>query len=378
MFEQFRWYYNTVLTIVYLHFNDKNKHITDKNKYSARTIRDLVMKYDYIEEIKDNFCFQDYVYNEDRKAFPKPEWWDKVHSRLPRGAVNKFIYSLNSALTNYKRKNNKGFDMKFMTKKSPTEYLHFEDKQYPTFIRNIKSHYWFRDSKGRRKISYADIKSTKGLEIIYEKEPGKYFLHCPIERDWFPKDDRRGDNQAKFVSKGKRVISLDPGVRKFLVGYDPRGKCIFFGDKACKELTSLLYEVDEYPSNKLWKRIKNMVSELHWKCISFLMKHYDIILLPDFRVSQMIRGKKLTRITKRLLSMFSFHSFKEKLKYKCQSYGKRLIIVDESYTSCTCGRCFEINKVGSNEVYNCSYCDLEIDRDVSGARNIMIKNLSLR
>jgi hypothetical protein len=44
--------------------------------------------------------------------------------------------------------------------------------------------------------------------------------------------------------------------------------------------------------------------------------------------------------------------FKEKVRsslvitagIKCDIYKKRLIIVDESYTSCTCGRCGEINK----------------------------------
>ena len=32
-----------------------------------------------------------------------------------------------------------------------------------------------------------------------------------------------------------------------------------------------------------------MVEELHWKTISFLLENYDVIILPDFRVSQMIK-----------------------------------------------------------------------------------------
>ena len=87
--------------------------------------------------------------------------------------------------------------------------------------------HWFTNSKGRRdRISFSDIiESTteKGLEIIYEKDTGRYFLHYPVDRNWFPKEDRRNESQVKFISKGDRVISLDPGVRKFLVGYDPRG-----------------------------------------------------------------------------------------------------------------------------------------------------------
>jgi putative transposase len=377
MFDQFRWYYNAVITIVYNHYG--YEEIPKKRKYSFESIRDLIRKYEYTEEYVGNLVFQDFVYNENRNENPQPSWWDKEpHSRLPRGATAKFVSSLNSAISNNRAGHNKGFTMKFRSKKSPTDYLHFEDKGYPVMIKKINSHYWYRNKQKRTKMSFTDIESTKGLEIIYEKETGKYFLHCPVPRDWFPKDDRRSDSQAKFIFQGERVISLDPGVRKFMVGYDPTGYSVFFGEGASLELTRLLYDTDNNPSYAKWKKIKNMVSELHWKTISFLIENYDTIILPDFRISEMIRKKKLARVTKRLLSMFSFHSFKEKLIYKCSMYGKKLCIVDESYTSCTCGVCGIINNIKGMETYTCESCGLSIDRDVSGSRNIFIKNTTLR
>jgi len=57
---------------------------------------------------------------------------------------------------------------------------------------------------------------------------------------------------------------------------------------------------------------KKLISELDWKTISFLIENYDIILLPDFRISVMIKSNKLSRMTKRL--MYSFNSFKTKLE----------------------------------------------------------------
>ena len=110
--------------------------------------------------------------------------------------------------------------------------------------------------------------------------------------------------------------------------------------------------------------------------IYFLIKNYDTIILPDFRTQQMMRKKCLSKITKRLMGMFSFYKFKERLKYKCDTYGKKLIIVDESYTSCTCTCCGKINRMGSKEIYECN-CGLTIDRDVMGSRNILIKSLRL-
>jgi len=311
---------------------------------------------------------------------------EKINNRIPRGAISKFVSSLNSGLSNYKNKNIKNFDMKYRTKKNPTDYIHFEDAGYPSLIKQIKSNYWYTTNDRKRKnISFNDIvksSKSKGLEIIYEKHTGKYFLHYPVEIDWFPEDDKRNDSQVKFVNKGDRIISLDPGIRKFLVGYDPTGESIFIGEGASLELTKLLYEVDviENPKKKYlaWKKIKNMVEELHWKTIFFLLENYDVIILPDFRVSQMIKKKKLSRMTKRLMCMFSFFSFKEKLKEKSRRYEKKVIIVDESYTSCTCGVCGHINNTKGNEVFKCSSCNLVLDRDVQGSRNIFIKNITLR
>ena len=125
-----------------------------------------------------------------------------------------------------------------------------------------------------------------------------------------------------------------------------------------------------------WRKIHNYVNELHWKTISFLIENYDVILLPEFEISNMVKGFKLQRIVKRLMYMFSFYKFKEKLKYKCKHYNKKLIIVDECYTSKTCTCCGNLKyDLGSNETYNCKECKTSIDRDTNGARNIFLKNL---
>ena len=316
-----------------------------------------------------------------------PEWWrgnNSPYTRIARGSAKKLSQNINSVISNFKNGNINNFEMKFMSKKKPIESMLFEDKDYPSFIRNIKSRYWFTDINNKKKtttfsnILKENIGNEKGCEIIYEKSTDRYFLHYPVEYDFFPEEDRRNDSQVKYVYKGKRIISLDPGVRKFMVGYDPSGTTVFFGQGANKELIKLLLEVDKKPSTLLWKKIKDMVNELHCKTVSFLVENYDVILLPDFRVSQMIKSKRLTRMTKRLMCMYSFHSFKQKLAWKCSLYNKKLFIVDESFTSKTCGRCGILNDVGGNEVYECTSCRLICDRDVSGARNIFIKNLRVR
>ena len=379
MFEQYRWYYNAILQVT--NWNHLHDECYDKRKYSHISLRNLLRKHQYHEEEVGNIRFKEFVYDEEKNEIPLPAWWKEVHNRIPRGAVDKFTSSLNSAISNKMNKNCKNFEMKFMSKKSPTDYIHFEDKSFPSFIKKIESKYWFTDENNKRDfIPYSEINSQKGLEVIHEKETGRYFLHVPVEVDWFPEKDRRHEKQVKFIPKGNRVIALDPGVRKFLVGYDPEGKCYIIGEGAQRRLITLLKKVDKVEKSYfLWKKIKNLISELHWKVSSFLIENYDTIMLPDFRISQMVKkGKPLGKMTRRLLCMFSFYKFKEKLQYKCNTYGKKLLIVDESYTSCTCGVCGEINKMGGQEIYHCQFCGLVIDRDVTGARNILIKNSTLR
>ena len=91
----------------------------------------------------------------------------------------------------------------------------------------------------------------------------------------------------------------------------------------------------------------------------------------------MVKGKLPKRI-KRLLYLFSYYKFKEKIQFKCKEYGTNIVIVDESYTSKTCTKCGNLHKtLGSNKTYNCKKCNMVIDRDVNGARNILLKNHKL-
>jgi len=110
----------------------------------------------------NNFIIKEFVYDENANQIPVPEWWkDNIHSRTPRGATEKFISSINSAISNYKNGNIKKFDMKYRTKKDDTDYVHYEDIGYPTFIRKIKSRYWYTTKDRKRKEIMKPFKKTR-------------------------------------------------------------------------------------------------------------------------------------------------------------------------------------------------------------------------
>ena len=76
---------------------------------------------------------------------------------------------------------------------------------------------------------------------------------------------------------------------------------------------------------------------------------------------------------------WAHYRFRQRLIHKIREYPWcKLVIVDEQYTSKTCGNCGKIHwKLGSNKTFNCPYCKKEMDRDINAARNILLRFLTL-
>jgi transposase len=72
----------------------------------------------------------------------------------------------------------------------------------------------------------------------------------------------------------------------------------------------------------------------------------------------------------------SLFKFKQRLQYKCLRNNIGYTEVDEAYTSKTCTGCSYFNKnLGKRKIFNCAICKLIIDRDINGARNILLKHM---
>jgi putative transposase len=204
------------------------------------------------------------------------------------------------------------------------------------------------------------------------------------------------DNQART----DKVVALDPGVRTFQTGYDPDGFCFECGSKGMKYIFRLCYQLDKIQSRlakeketmrhkkryrlkramkRIRVRIRNMIDDCHKKLTKFLVENYNVILLPDFNTQKMVRRtkRKIGTKTARAMLTWSHYRFKMRLINKCREYpNRKVIVVDESYTSKTCGHCGWINwNLGANKTYCCQQCKIVIDRDFNAARNILIKIL---
>ncbi len=206
------------------------------------------------------------------------------------------------------------------------------------------------------------------------------------------------DSQARLK---ERVVALDPGVRTFHTAYDPSGFVMEFGKNDIGHIYRICAHMDKlqsriavdkqlrhkarYRIRRAWRkmqwRVHNLVDECHKKIVKFLCANYSVVLLPSFETQQMIvrNQRKITSKTVRAMITWSHYRFKQRLLFKRQEHPWcKVVICDEAYTSKTCGMCGNLHhSLGGNKKFVCPTCGAEIDRDVNGARNILIKNSSL-
>jgi len=110
---------------------------------------------------------------------------------------------------------------------------------------------------------------------------------------------------------------------------------------------------------------------------SFVMPESVVIIRKET-----LKDKSQRRIgskAARAMATWGHYRFKQRLLHKSREYPWcKPIICDEHFTSKTCGQCgFIHDKLGSSKVFKCPQCQFTLDRDVNGARNILIRYLTL-
>ena len=219
---------------------------------------------------------------------------------------------------------------------------------------------------------------------------GRMFLALPRQVA------KRSESQAP--SSLESVVALDPGVHTFQTTYDMSGLVTEWGKGDMKQLFKLCLVADQLQSS--WKtkkrgkrratklawhrvlnRIKNLVKEVHRKMTTWLCESYRVVLIPKFETSRMVKrgGRKIRSKTARGMLTWSHYAFRAMLKSKAELFPWVTIVeCDEAYTSKTCGLCGHIHeKLGSNKTFRCPNCHYVADRDISAARNILLRYLSL-
>jgi len=207
----------------------------------------------------------------------------------------------------------------------------------------------------------------------------------------------RSENQAPKSTHG--VVSLDPGVRTFQTCYDADGLVAEWGEADMTKLFQDCHAADRLQTrikqtkgnstkkhrrrlawHRLLQRIRNKVNEVHKKLSTWLCENYRVVLIPKFETQNMVRRRhrKLSSKTARGMCTWAHYRFRQTLLSKAELYPWcKVVVCDEHYTSKTCGACGQINPtLGSKKTFDCVSCGYSADRDVSAARNILLRYLT--
>lgn len=121
------------------------------------------------------------------------------------------------------------------------------------------------------------------------------------------------------------------------------------------------------------KRKRNMYLQ---QITTNLVKNYDVIVMEDLKVQNMMKNHHLADS----IAHACWRKIRDMLTYKCQWYGKQLIVVNPCNTSRVCHHCHHLQEqfkgMPTNEWLNtrqwyCEKCGILQDRDINAANNIL-------
>jgi putative transposase len=266
----------------------------------------------------------------------------KVPKYIRAFAVKSCVTSYKSAISNLKNGNIKKFNINFKSKKRLTSDSIELCKNSCSFTSNLEFKTYnnmklklYKNKFRKKTIKQlflsnnpdnwdTPMKILHDPKILYNFRTKEFFLCIPIEQN------------LKKEKQGNRIFSCDPGVKTFQTIYDSEsGHCTKLENRK-DILNRLRIKISEMQSAgknpaKYHRRFNNIISDSHWKWCDYLTKSADVILLPHFESQEMkIKGHRGFNFT--LLNMNKHYQFAEKLKWKCQKEGVKLVRINEAYT----------------------------------------------
>jgi len=295
------------------------------------------------------------------------------------GAVNDVCKAYKTGFANLKLGNIKFFKLHFKKKSNPDKCVCVPKCLLKNKNGTIHLAKDFFKENCKIKMGSKNLKKYKDLKIEHDtrivKQKDEYWLIVPISVETHPKQ------------KCINYCGIDPGVRTFMT---------VFGNIDCTEYQHNIKEL-QFLNNKLAhlkaqrklkhrKRIlkrklnrietnkSNLINELHWKVIGDLLKNNDIIFYGDIKSHSIVKGNKNKNLNRDACDL-KFYKFKERLIFKAYEKNKKVVMVNEAYTSQTCCFCGSMYKPKCSKIYECKKCNKTVDRDINASKNILMKGL---
>ena len=260
------------------------------------------------------------------------------------------------------------------------------------------------------KLGYLKVSNTVGIQnhkikryTVSFNSTGKFFLSVNYEDEnqVFDKTENSvgidlNTGELAVFSDKTRIPSLNlkPLERKLRVEQRKlsrrylRAKVEIDFDKTFKSKDKQrdLFDFPNYQRQKrvvarIHEEIRNKRRDYIQKITTDIVKNYDTIVIEDLKVSNMLKNHHLAH----KIEHQSWYEFRRELEYKCEWYGKQLIVVSPNNTSRICSNCgqknHEFDDLSQSEwltirKWTCPTCHQHHDRDVNAAINILNKGLT--
>lgn len=117
------------------------------------------------------------------------------------------------------------------------------------------------------------------------------------------------------------------------------------------------------------EKIANQHNNYIHNLTKYLVEHYDVIKIEDLKAKNLMKNHKLARA----IANQAWREIRRQLEYKCEWYGKQLVIVNPRKTSQICSNYgYDDGKhtLGIRQ-WTCPNCGISHDRDINAAVNIL-------
>ncbi len=199
------------------------------------------------------------------------------------------------------------------------------------------------------------LKPSRAIKLHYDSKTDTYSIFEPY------------DVKTKKVEGRKKYVGIDPGIRTPFTCLST-GEVIEFGKMLVQKIKELLIKIDKNnednkkiktledfekegmggeKNRKLYKRLRNIVDEAHWKIANYLTDNYDEIYLGKINMQSIVMGDDINEMTKKVGLMLRHYEFRQRqrLKFKCEEKRVYYREVNERFTSKTCSVCGDIRKI---------------------------------
>jgi putative transposase len=273
------------------------------------------------------------------------------------------------------------------------------DKTFKSFFSRVK--------KGERRVGFPRFKSKNRYDSftfpqangcfrldgnnLYLSKIGKVKIHlsqtmvgkvktCTIKKEvsgWFV--ILTVETEKELLPKTHKSVGIDAGIENFMtLSNGEQIENFKYFEASQKELKRKQRSVSRKKKGsksrkdavinlrKTHAKIKNQRNDFAHKVSTRIVQNFDLIAIEDLNIKAMSRS-----FLSKQIHDVAWNSFFQKLEYKAESAGKKLVKVNPSGTSQTCICGAKVNKTLAQRWHHCLECGLSIHRDIVSAKVVL-------